>query len=59
MYFDEKIATKQENTSTREYAWLNKYGTLGTFLKNDIKLITRNKRSKKQFLRLSFFFFMG
>ena len=59
MYFDEKIVAKQETVSAKEYAWLNKYGTLGTFLKNDIKLITRNKRSKKTVLTAFIFLFYG
>ncbi|PWA05250.1 DUF5687 family protein [Flavobacterium psychrotolerans] len=59
MYFDEKIVAKQETVSAKEYAWLNKYGTLGAFLKNDIKLITRNKRSKKTVLAAFFFLFYG
>ena len=59
MYFDDKLATKQKTADGKEYAWLNKYGTLGTFLKNDIKLITRNKRSKNTVLTGFFFLFYG
>lgn len=59
MYFDDKLATKQKTTDGKEYAWLNKYGTLGSFLKNDIKLITRNKRSKNTVLSGLFFLFYG
>ena len=59
MYFDDKLVTKQKTVDGREYAWLNKYGTLGTFLKNDIKLITRNKRSKNTVLTGFFFLFYG
>jgi len=59
MYFDDKLATKQKNADGKEYAWLNKYGTLGSFLKNDIRLITRNKRSKNTVLTGFFFLFYG
>lgn len=59
MYFDDKLATKQNTADGKEYAWLNKYGTLGTFLKNDIKLITRNKRSKNTVISGVFFLFYG
>ena len=59
MYFDDKLATKQKTADGKEYAWLNKYGTLGTFLKNDIRLITRNKRSKNTVLTGFFFLFYG
>ena len=59
MYFDDKLATKQITADGKEYAWLNKYGTLGSFLKNDIKLITRNKRSKNTVITGFFFLFYG
>ena len=59
MYFDDKLATKQKTVDGKEYAWLNKYGTLGSFLKNDIKLITRNKRSKNTVMMGFFFLFYG
>ncbi|AXG73707.1 hypothetical protein DVK85_05460 [Flavobacterium arcticum] len=46
LYQDTGLAKKQSDVTTQDYSWLNRYGTLGTFLKNDIKLIIRNKRSK-------------
>lgn len=46
LYQDMGLAKKQSDVATQEFAWLNRYGTLGTFLKNDIKMIMRNKRSK-------------
>ncbi len=44
---------------TEDYAWLNRFGILGTFLKNDIKLIRRNKRSKTAVIMSFFFIFYG
>src|SRR5690606_31464289 len=46
MYFDTGLSVKREQAKTEQYEWLTKYGTIGTFLKNDIRLIRRNKRSK-------------
>lgn len=65
LYLDAGLSVKQEIAKTEELTWLNQFGTLGTFLKNDIKLIKRNKRSKTTvlmsflFLFYGFFFFTG
>ena len=59
MYLDAGLATKQEEASTQEYAFLNRFGNLGTFIKNDIRLILRNKRSKLALYGGLFFLFYG
>ena len=46
LYLDAGLSTKNKIAKTENLTWLNQFGTLGTFLKNDIKLIKRNKRSK-------------
>jgi hypothetical protein len=46
LYLDAGLSTKKDIAKTENLTWLNQFGTLGTFLKNDIKLIKRNKRSK-------------
>jgi len=46
LYLDAGLATKHDIAKTEDLTWLNQFGTIGTFLKNDIKLIKRNKRSK-------------
>ena len=56
---DEAVQAKMQEAQTENYTWLEKYGTLGTFLKNDIKLITRNKRSKSTVLISVLFLFYG
>ncbi|MEO6682354.1 MAG: DUF5687 family protein [Ginsengibacter sp.] len=56
---DEAVQPKQIEADTESFAWLEKFGTLGTFLKNDIKLIKRNKRSKSTVLISIFFLFYG
>ncbi|WP_088340010.1 DUF5687 family protein [Robiginitalea sediminis] len=65
LYLDAGLSTKQEVGRTEDYTWLNRFGNMGTFLKNDIKLIKRNKRSRTTvlvsflFLFYGFFFFTG
>jgi len=46
MYLDGGLATKTAEAKTENLDWLNRFGNLGTFLKNDIKLIKRNKRAR-------------
>lgn len=59
MFLDGGLATKHTIAKTEDYTWLNRFGNLGTFLKNDIKLIKRNKRSKMAVIMGFFFIFYG
>jgi hypothetical protein len=59
LYLDTGLKGKHEEAKTENYTWLNQFGTLGTFLKNDIKLIRRNKRSKTTLLMSFLFIFYG
>ena len=53
------IARSEEEAKTQNLEWLDQFGTLGTFLKNDIKLITRNKRAKTVIIMSVLFLFYG
>ncbi len=59
LYLDAGLAKKGEIATTENLTWLNQFGTLGTFLKNDIKLIKRNKRSKTTVVMSVLFLFYG
>lgn len=56
---DERLHLKKADASTQNLTWLNQFGTLGTFLKNDIKLLLRNKRAKTTLYMSIFFLFYG
>ena len=56
---DTGLAKKSDEARTENFTWLNQFGTLGTFLKNDIKLIKRNKRSRTTVLMSFLFLFYG
>lgn len=56
---DEGLATKSDIAKTQNFTFLDQFGTLGTFLKNDIRLLTRNKRSKTTLLMSFLFVFYG
>lgn len=59
LYLDAGLSTKHEIAKTEDLTWLNQFGTLGTFLKNDIKLIKRNKRSRTTVVMSLLFLFYG
>ena len=56
---DEGLAKKSDVAKTENFTFLDQFGTLGTFLKNDIKLIKRNKRSRTTIIMSVVFLFYG
>lgn len=56
---DEGLAKKSDTAKTENFTWLNQFGTLGTFLKNDIRLLKRNKRSRTTLIMSFLFIFYG
>jgi hypothetical protein len=56
---DEGLATKSDIAKTENYTFLDQFGTLGTFLKNDIRLLKRNKRSRMTVFMSFLFLFYG
>ena len=59
LYLDVGLAVKTSQASNENLDWLNQFGSLGTFLKNDIKLLLRNKRSKSTLMVSGFFILYG
>lgn len=59
LYLDAGLSTQHEIAKTQNFEWLDQFGTLGTFLKNDIRLITRNKRAKSVIMMSVLFLFYG
>ena len=56
---DTGLAKKSQEAKTENFTWLNQFGTLGTFLKNDIKMIKRNKRPRGTLIASVVFIFYG
>jgi hypothetical protein len=56
---DTGLAKKSAEARTEDLTWLNQFGILGTFLKNDIKLLKRNKRSRTTVFMSFLFVFYG
>jgi hypothetical protein len=54
-YLDDTISKKIKEVNATDLTWMNRFGNVAPFLKNDIKMIWRNARPK-QVLMMSFFF---
>lgn len=59
LYLDAGLAKKVSIASGGDLSWVDRFGKLSTFLKNDIRLIMRNKRSKTTVIMSVFFLFYG
>jgi hypothetical protein len=59
MYLDTGLKGKHEQARTQNFTWLDRFGLMGTFLKNDLKLLTRNKRTKNTLIVSVMFLFYG
>jgi len=59
VYIDGAVQTKIEEVNTVDLSWTNKLGDVAPFIKNDIRLIWRNKRTKTVFLFSFLFLFYG
>jgi len=59
LYLDNILGKENKNIKTSELKWTSGFGKTGIFLKNDIRLIWRNKRPKTLFLMSFFFLFYG
>ena len=46
LYLDAGLSIEQNLATTENLTFLDQFGKLGTFLKNDIRLLKRNKRAK-------------
>lgn len=58
-YLDKGLEMKQEVGKTESIQFLNKYGVLGTFINNDIRMIKRSKAAKSIAIGSFFFLFYG
>jgi len=59
VYLDAAVSVKVEEANTSDLTWANKLGDVAPFIKNDIRLIWRNKRTKTVFLMSFLLLFYG
>lgn len=58
-YLDKGLELKVAEGKTENIAFLNKYGVMGTFINNDIRLLKRSKAAKSALIASVFFLFYG
>ncbi len=58
-YLDDTIRKKTKIAKTTDLSWVNRFGDIAPFLKNDIKLISRNIRPRQVVLLSFVFLFYG
>ena len=59
LYLDAGLAITAKDVKTENLDWLDRFGRTATFLKNDIKLIKRNKRARSTVVISIMFLFYG
>ncbi len=58
-YLDDAVSKKIKSVKSEDLNWINRFGDIAPFLKNDIKLIRRNARPKQVMLMSFLFLFYG
>jgi hypothetical protein len=58
-YLDGAVSKKIKEVNATDLSWMDRFGSVAPFLKNDIKMITRNARPKQVVLMSFFFLFYG
>ena len=58
-YLDKGLELKVAEGKTENIAFLNRYGVMGTFINNDIRLLKRSKAAKSALTASIFFLFYG
>ncbi len=59
LYLDAGLSVKGEKVTTENLDFLNRFGKMAVYLKNDVKLIKRNKRARTTFIMGFLFMFYG
>ncbi|TYP99739.1 hypothetical protein C7447_101343 [Tenacibaculum adriaticum] len=59
VYLDDAIATKTKEATSSDLSFVNRFGSLAPFIKNDMRQIWRNKRTKTIFFMSFLFLFYG
>lgn len=59
LYLDQGLSVKVQDAQVEDLSFLDRFGKISTYLKNDIKLIKRNKRARTTFIMGFLFIFYG
>ncbi|MBC8755312.1 hypothetical protein H2O64_11545 [Kordia sp. YSTF-M3] len=58
-YLDGAISKEIKEVNASDLSWMDRFGKLATFLKNDVRMIWRNKRPRQVLMMSGFFLFYG
>ena len=58
-YLDDAVSKKIKEVNTKDLSWMNRFGSVAPFIKNDVKLILRNVRPKQVMMMSFLFLFYG
>jgi hypothetical protein len=58
-YLDDAVSKKIKEVNATDLSWMNRFGNVAPFIKNDVKLIWRNVRPKQVMLMSFMFLFYG
>ena len=58
-YLDDAVSKKIKEVNATDLSWMNRFGSIAIFLKNDVKLIWRNARPKQVMMMSFLFLFYG
>jgi hypothetical protein len=58
-YLDGAISKEIKEVNASDLSWMDRFGKLATFLKNDVRMIWRNKRPRQVLMLSCFFLFYG
>ena len=59
MYLDGAVKIEEKEAKTADLSFIDRLGSVAPFIKNDMRLIWRNKRTKTVFFMSFFFLFIG
>ena len=59
LYVDGKVSKHIKEVKTTDLSWMNRFGSVAPFLKNDVKLIWRNARPRQVMMMSFLFLFYG
>lgn len=58
-YLDDAVSKKIKEVNATDLSWMDRFGSVSTFLKNDLKLMWRNARPKQVMMMSFLFLFYG
>jgi len=58
-YLDDAVSKKVKEVKSTDLSWMNRFGSMAPFIKNDVKLIWRNARPKQVMFMSFLFLFYG